>query len=65
MALRATTQLMFSALCVHILSQVVGGVCFRPFDECGFLEIVFCAIASHEQVKGYGTYLMNHLKAYS
>jgi len=29
------------------------------------LEIVFCAVASHEQMKGYGTYLMNHLKAYA
>eukprot|EP00038_Savillea_parva_P010621 m.191540 g.191540 ORF g.191540 m.191540 type:complete len:1007 (+) comp18375_c0_seq1:116-3136(+) len=46
-------------------NTVIGGVCFRPFDECGFLEIVFCAVASHEQVKGYGTYLMNNLKAYA
>lgn len=44
---------------------VIGGICFRPFDECGFIEIVFCAVASNEQVKGYGTYLMNTLKSYS
>lgn len=44
---------------------VIGAVCFRPFDECGFVEIVFCAVASHEQVKGYGTFLMNNLKAYA
>lgn len=45
--------------------QVIGGICFRPFLERGFLEIVFCAIASNQQVKGYGTYLMNHLKGYA
>jgi len=43
-------------------SQVVGGICFRPFHSQGFLEIAFCAIISSEQVKGYGTHLMNHLK---
>jgi hypothetical protein len=30
----------------------------------GFTEIVFCAVTSNEQVKGYGTHLMNHLKDY-
>lgn len=50
------------------------------FKPQNFLEIVFCAISSQEQVKvgaaydrshaksrcqGYGTYLMNHLKAYA
>ena len=30
----------------------------------GFSEIVFCAVTSNEQVKGYGTHLMNHLKDY-
>jgi len=29
-----------------------------------FCEIAFCAITSSEQVKGYGTHLMNHLKDY-
>ena len=32
-------------------NQVIGGICFRPFDDSGFVEIVFCAIASQEQVK--------------
>ena len=27
-------------------------------------EIAFCAISANEQVKGYGTRLMNHLKEY-
>ncbi|KAI6648798.1 Histone acetyltransferase KAT2B-like [Oopsacas minuta] len=44
--------------------QVVGGLCFRPFPHQGFTEIVFCAISTSEQVKGYGTRMMNHLKDY-
>lgn len=42
--------------------QVIGGICFRMFAQQGFTEIVFCAVTSNEQVKGYGTHLMNHLK---
>ncbi|KAI8639368.1 putative histone acetyltransferase [Parasitella parasitica] len=44
--------------------KVIGGICYRPFDEQEFAEIVFCAIASTEQVKGYGSFIMNHLKDY-
>eukprot|EP01113_Clastostelium_recurvatum_P032858 TRINITY_DN4279_c0_g1_i8.p1 TRINITY_DN4279_c0_g1~~TRINITY_DN4279_c0_g1_i8.p1 ORF type:complete len:714 (+),score=163.01 TRINITY_DN4279_c0_g1_i8:30-2144(+) len=40
----------------------IGGICFRTFRKHGFIEIAFCAITSSEQVKGYGTHLMNHLK---
>lgn len=43
----------------------IGGVCFRSFSTQGFIEIVFCAVTSSQQVKGYGTHLMNHLKDYS
>lgn len=32
-------------------NRVLGGICFRPFKEQGFLEIAFCAIISTEQVK--------------
>ena len=42
---------------------VLGGICYRLFTERQFLEIVFCAITSSEQVKGYGSYLMNNMKA--
>ncbi|CAG0882237.1 unnamed protein product [Darwinula stevensoni] len=42
----------------------IGGICFRMFPAQGFTEIVFCAVMSNEQVKGYGTHLMNHLKDY-
>ncbi|KAG7263878.1 hypothetical protein CRUP_010565 [Coryphaenoides rupestris] len=44
--------------------RVIGGICFRMFPSQGFSEIVFCAVTSNEQVKGYGTHLMNHLKEY-
>ena len=45
-------------------TRVIGGICFRLFPSQGFSEIVFCAVSSNEQVKGYGTHLMNHLKDY-
>lgn len=41
---------------------VVGGITYKPFTDRGFIEIVFCAISSTEQVKGYGSFLMNHMK---
>ena len=44
--------------------KVVGGITFRPFASQDFVEIVFCAISSSEQVKGYGTLLMNKLKSH-
>lgn len=30
---------------------VAGAICFRSFPTRGFSEIVFCAVASNEQVK--------------
>ncbi|TKR92119.1 hypothetical protein L596_006833 [Steinernema carpocapsae] len=44
---------------------VTGGICFREFDTQGFSEIVFCAVYGNQQIRGYGTHLMNHLKDYS
>lgn len=44
--------------------KVVGGITYRPFPGRMFAEIVFCAIASSEQVKGYGSRLMSHVKDY-
>ncbi|CAJ0949114.1 unnamed protein product, partial [Mesorhabditis belari] len=43
---------------------VIGGICFRAFLRHGFSEIVFCAVTADEQVKGYGTHLMNHVKEF-
>lgn len=42
--------------------RVVGGVCYRPNYQEKFIEIAFLAISHTEQVKGYGTRLMNKLK---
>ncbi|XP_076445875.1 histone acetyltransferase KAT2A-like isoform X2 [Babylonia areolata] len=52
--------------CLALVKQdkVIGGICFRMFPTQGFTEIVFCAVTSNEQVKGYGTHMMNHLKDY-
>ncbi|KIY49106.1 Bromodomain-domain-containing protein [Fistulina hepatica ATCC 64428] len=44
--------------------RVVGGICYRPFPHRGFMEIVFLATASVDQVKGYGSTLMDHFKAH-
>ncbi|TMW62917.1 hypothetical protein Poli38472_005535 [Pythium oligandrum] len=44
--------------------HVIGGICYRPFEPNHFAEIAFCAINAADQVKGYGTRLMNHLKEY-
>eukprot|EP01083_Nonionella_stella_P183958 666238_1 len=43
-------------------NEVFGGVCFRPFPERDFAEVVFLAISPNHQIKGFGTRLMNHLK---
>ncbi|KAL9035420.1 MAG: hypothetical protein Q9180_004871, partial [Flavoplaca navasiana] len=40
------------------------GITYRPFNGRQFAEIVFCAISSDQQVKGYGAHLMSHLKDY-
>uniref|UniRef100_A0A0D9XJR0 histone acetyltransferase n=1 Tax=Leersia perrieri TaxID=77586 RepID=A0A0D9XJR0_9ORYZ len=44
---------------------VVGGITYRPYMSQKFGEIAFCAITADEQVKGYGTRLMNHLKQHA
>ncbi len=42
---------------------VLGGITYRPFGPQRFGEIAFCAVTANEQVKGFGTRLMNHTKA--
>lgn len=44
--------------------QVLAGICFRLFREDHFGEIVFCAVTATEQVKGYGSFMMNYFKEY-
>jgi histone acetyltransferase len=43
---------------------VVGGICFRPFCDCGFAEIAFCAVYAQQQIRGYGSHIMAHVKTY-
>ncbi|XP_004349198.1 histone acetyltransferase [Capsaspora owczarzaki ATCC 30864] len=60
------TRLVFDRKHCNLLlikaNKVAGGICYRPFELQGFAEVVFCAVASNEQVKGYGMHMMNHLK---
>jgi len=51
--------------CLLKRNRVIGGVCFRPYFAERFAEIAFLAITAQEQVKGYGTRLMNHLKEHA
>jgi histone acetyltransferase len=44
--------------------EVIGGITFREFRDRSFAEIVFCAVSSDQQEKGYGAHLMAHLKDY-
>ncbi|KAF4992144.1 hypothetical protein FDECE_13815, partial [Fusarium decemcellulare] len=44
--------------------EVIGGIAFREFRVRKFAEIVFCAVSSDQQVKGYGAHIMAHLKDY-
>jgi histone acetyltransferase len=43
---------------------VLGGICFRPFYDCDFAEIAFCAVSTQQQIRGYGSHIMAHVKAY-
>eukprot|EP01125_Pyxidicula_operculata_P019305 TRINITY_DN6990_c0_g1_i2.p1 TRINITY_DN6990_c0_g1~~TRINITY_DN6990_c0_g1_i2.p1 ORF type:complete len:401 (+),score=90.11 TRINITY_DN6990_c0_g1_i2:28-1230(+) len=48
--------------------RVIGGITFKCFEKKGytkFIEVVFCAITTKQQVRGYGSRLMNHLKNWS
>lgn len=44
-------------------ARIIGGVCYRPYFEQRFAEIAFLAISASEQVRGFGTSLMNELKS--
>ena len=51
-----------SMILIKDKNRVVGGVCYRPNYKEKFIEIAFLAISHTEQVKGYGTRIMNKLK---
>ncbi|KAF2425761.1 histone acetyltransferase GCN5 [Tothia fuscella] len=44
--------------------EVIAGITFREFRHREFAEIVFCAVSSDQQVKGYGAHIMAYLKDY-
>lgn len=62
------TRLVFDKKHQTLIAMVgerpIGGICFRPFRTQGFVEVTFCAITTDRQVKGYGSMVMNHLKAH-
>ena len=45
--------------------SIIGGICYRAYPEMRFAEIAFCAVSASQQVKGYGTKLMNLFKMYA
>ncbi|KAK3578779.1 hypothetical protein CHS0354_035688 [Potamilus streckersoni] len=45
-------------------NRVIGGICFRMFPTQGFTEIVFCAVTSNEQVKGFSKEIKMPKSAY-
>eukprot|EP00948_MAST-09A_sp_MAST-9A-sp1_P004198 g4198.t1 len=49
-------------LCMFNKGKVCGCVCYRPCYPQRFAEIVFLAIDGADQVRGFGSRLMNHLK---
>lgn len=54
-----------SESCAKLLTVITRGITYRPFNHRRFAEIVFCAISSDQQVKGYGAHLMSHLKVWT
>lgn len=50
---------------MHYVYLFLLTVLFTVSDSQKFGEIAFCAITADEQVKGYGTRLMNHLKQHA
>jgi histone acetyltransferase len=54
----------YSMLCMK-QGNVIGGITYRSFPKQRMAEIAFCAVSANEQVKGYGTRLMNHIKEYA
>ncbi|KAG5860308.1 putative histone acetyltransferase [Encephalitozoon hellem] len=47
---------------INSAKEVVGGICYRPFFEQGFVEIVFLAVDYDFQVKGVGGFMMDLFK---
>jgi histone acetyltransferase len=52
------------SLAIQKNGEIVGGICYRPYFDQHFAEIAFCAISGTEQVRGFGTMLMNNTKKF-
>ena len=48
--------------CGPQLGAMIGGICYRHYEDEKFAEIAFCAVQASQQVKGYGSVVMNLLK---
>jgi histone acetyltransferase len=44
--------------------RAAGGICSKVFQKEAFLEIVFCAVESQFQSRGFARLMMNYLKMY-
>lgn len=59
---RLVFDMRHQSLAILKRGKIIGGICYRSYREQRFGEIAFCAVSGSEQVKGYGTMLMNELK---
>jgi hypothetical protein len=50
------------SLAIKKNNRIIGGICYRLYSDQRFAEIAFCAVNSTDQVKGFGTKLMNYMK---
>jgi histone acetyltransferase len=61
-------RLVFDVEAISVLllhhGRTVGGICSKVFMPEKFLEIVFCAVDSQYQARGYARLMMNYLKRY-
>lgn len=44
------------------MGKIIGGLCFYEIEPHHCVSIIYFAVSSKFQVKGYGSYLMNHFK---
>ena len=61
---RLVFDLNHSSLAILKDGNIIGGICYRPYFDQHFAEIAFCAISGTEQVRGFGTILMNNTKRF-
>lgn len=51
-------------LCMFYEDDLIGVICFRPFYENNFTEMVFLAINFNSQIKGNGSFMVYVFKEY-